>query len=132
MTVEAALASFGLITLALVGFEIMFTYATQGFAFGFSSNRGAPELSPFATRLKRTLQNHIESAAYIVPALVAASVAGLSGNGVQTAALLIVLGRVLFPVLYLSGVPFIRVLAFVLATLSSLYLGIMVLSSGAL
>ena len=31
-----ALACFGVITLSLISIEIMYTYATQGFGFGFS------------------------------------------------------------------------------------------------
>lgn len=128
MTLISALASFSLITLALVGFSIMYTYATQGFGFGFSSNRGTPEVSAFATRLKRSLQNQTESAAYIVPALVAAIYVGLEGSGVELAALLIVLGRAAFAILYLTGVTFVRVPAFVLAACSSIYLVFLVLT----
>lgn len=124
-----ALTSFALITLALVGLSISYTYATQGFGFGFSSNRGTPEVSPFAIRLKRTLQNQTESAAYVVPALAAAMFAGLDGAGVELAALLIVVGRAAFAVLYMSGISFIRVPAFVLATLSSFYLLFVVLTN---
>lgn len=128
MSLLTALALFGVITLALVGFEIMFTYATQGFGFGFSSNRPQVELSPFAIRVKRTLQNQIESAAYIVPALAAAHFAGLRGGGVELAALLIVVGRAAFALLYYTGVPFIRVPAFVMVNLSCIYLFFLVLS----
>ncbi|MDE2596445.1 MAG: MAPEG family protein [Sphingomonadales bacterium] len=117
-----ALAWFGLITITLVAIEIMYTYATQGFGFGFSSNRPVVELSPFGTRMKRTLQNHIESAGYIVPALAVAHLSGLQGSGIALAALLIVIGRAAYVVLYYSGIPFIRVPAFTLGTLSSLYL----------
>jgi len=125
-----ALASFGLVTLALIGFEIMYTYATQGFGFGFSSNRPTVEISTFGLRVKRTLQNHIESAAYIMPALVAAHLVGIRGSGVEIAALLIVVGRAAFALLYYSGIPFVRVPAFVMGTFSSIYLLAMVLLAG--
>ena len=127
MTPIDALAAYTLITIAILGSEITYTYANQGFGYGFSSNRSTPELSPFGQRLKRSLQNHVESAAYVVPALAGAALLGLEGSGVGVAALLIVVGRVLFPLLYLSGIPFIRVPAFGLATVSSLYLAIVVL-----
>lgn len=127
MTFIQALVAFGLITLLLVGFEIFYTYATQGFLFGFSSNRPTGTLSPFGLRIKRTLQNHIESAAYCVPILVASALTNLTGSGVEIAALLIVIGRAAFALLYYSGISFIRVPAFVLSTFSSLYLGILLL-----
>lgn len=122
MSPTTALACFGLLTLALVATEIMYTYATQGFGFGFSSNRPQVELSAFGVRMKRTLQNHVESAAYIVPALASAQFSGLQGSNVALAAALIVVGRVAYVALYYSGIPFIRVPAFTLATLSSMYL----------
>lgn len=127
MSPISALASFGLLTLCLVGFEIMYTYATKGFGFGFSSNRPDAPMSKFGIRIKRTLQNHIESAAYIVPALAAAAITGTQGEAVELAALLIILGRAAYAILYYSGLSFIRVPAFVMGTLSSLYLMVMVL-----
>jgi len=130
MSITLALAYYGLLSLLLVGTTIMYTYATQGFAYGFSSNRVAPELSPFAIRLNRVWLNQVESSAYILPALLAAQFAGLSGGGVELAALLIVIGRAAFAALYLSGISFIRVPAFVLGTVSSLYLGVLVVIGG--
>lgn len=127
MSLLSALAWFGLITVVLVATEIMYTYATQGFGFGFSSNRPQVELSAFGIRMKRTLQNHVESAAYIVPALAAAQLAGLRGDHIELAALLIVCGRAAYAALYYSGLPFIRVPAFMLGTLGSLYLFAIVL-----
>ena len=122
-----ALSLFGLITLVLIMIEIMYTYTTQGFGFGFSSNRPQVELSAFGIRMKRTLQNHVESSAYIVPALLAAQIAGLHGDHAELAALLIVIGRTAYAALYYTGIPFIRVPAFTLGTLSSMYLFAMIL-----
>jgi len=132
MTLTAALIWFALISLILVGTEIMYTYATKGIPYGFSANRATPELTPFGARLKRTYQNQVESASYILPALIGASLAGLSGQGVELAALLIVIGRASFAALYLTGISFVRVPAFVLGTFSSAYLIYVALTSGAL
>ncbi|RMF37696.1 MAG: MAPEG family protein [Alphaproteobacteria bacterium] len=122
MGYESALAAFVLITIATLGMEIMVTYATQGFAFGFSSNRPTIEKSGFALRVARTFQNQAESVAYIVPALVLAMQSDVAIPGGALVALLIVLGRAAFVPLYYSGLPFIRVPAFVLGTVGSLYL----------
>ena len=130
MSVITSLVLFGLLTLILVGTEIMFTYATQGFGYGFSSNRGAVERSPFALRIQRTLQNHVEAAAYGVPVLGAAAIAGLQGTDVELAALIFILGRAGFVVLYYSGISFIRVPAFVMGTLSTLYIAYALFVSG--
>jgi len=132
MTITAALIWFALITLIIAATEIMYTYATQGIRYGFSANRPAPTLTDFGARLKRTYQNQVESAAYIVPALIGASIAGVSGSDVQMAALLIVIGRAAFAVLYLTGITFVRVPAFVLGTGSTAYLIYVALTAGVL
>jgi len=122
MTFTTALVLYGALTLAMVGFGIFYTYATQGFGFGFSSNRGEVTYSKFAIRMKRTFQNHIEAGGYGVPILTAAAVLDLQGTGVHIAAMLFVIGRGAFVLLYYTGVPFIRVPAFLMATLSIFYI----------
>ncbi len=81
MTLIAALIWFAVITIALIAFEITFTYGTRGFGYGFSSNRAKVDLSAFEGRMKRTLQNHAESAAHIVPVLAAGALLGVTGRG---------------------------------------------------
>ena len=122
MSLITARVLYGLLTLILLGVEIMFTYATQGFAYGFSANRGSVDRSPFALRIQRAYQNHSESAAYGVPVLAAAAVSGLQSPGVEIAALIFVVGRAAFAVLYYTGITFIRVPAFLMGTLSILYI----------
>lgn len=129
MSLTTALAFFTLITISMVLLEIVYTYATQGFGFGFSSNRGTPEYGALAVRIKRALQNQVESAAYIVPALAGAAIAGLEGGGIETAALLIIIGRAAFAILYYTGIPFVRVPAFLMATLPTFYLACMLVTS---
>jgi uncharacterized MAPEG superfamily protein len=131
MDFTTALVFFGLITLVMLFIEITTTYATQGFSYGFSSNRRTiTERPPIALRIQRAYQNQIESAAYGVPVLAAAAVTGLESGNAETAALLFIVGRAAFAVLYYSGVSFIRVPAFALGTLSSLYIAYVLLSSG--
>lgn len=127
MTPIAALGAFALITISMIGFEIMYTYATQGFGFGFSANRPTVPLSKLGLRMKRALQNQTESAAYIVPVLVAVQLLGLTGDNISFLLLLIVLGRAAFAILYYTGIPFIRVPAFVCGTFPSLYLAVTIL-----
>ena len=130
MAFTTALILFGLLTLIMLGIEITTTYITQGFGYGFSSNRSAAiERPPMALRIQRAYQNQVESAAYGVPVLAAAAVIGVQSASAETAALLFVVGRAAFAVLYYSGVPFIRVPAFGLSTLSTLYIAYVILSS---
>jgi uncharacterized MAPEG superfamily protein len=132
MTPTTALAAFALTSIAMIGFEIMYTYVTQGFGFGFSANRPNVTFSPFGIRMKRALQNQTESAMYIVPLIVAVHLLALTGSGIDFALTLIVFGRMAFVVLYYTGITFIRVPAFVCGTIPSIYLAVTVLmSSGA-
>lgn len=130
MTFITALVLFALLTLIMLGIEIMTTYATQGFGYGFSSNRGAVERPPLALRIQRAYQNQIESAAYGVPVLAAAAITGLESGSAQTAALIFIIGRTAFAALYYSGVTFIRVPAFVMGTLSIFYIAYAIFAAG--
>lgn len=127
MSTITALSLFSILTMTIITFEIIYTYAARGFGFGFSSNRPQVELSKFETRMKRILQNHTESAAYVVPTLAAVHLSGLSGANIELAALLLIAGRAAYALLYYTGVPFIRIPAFSLASLSTLYLAVSVL-----
>lgn len=129
MTPETAIAAFGLITFATIGFEIMYTYATRGLAFGFSSQRPIVEKSGFALRVERVYRNQVESAAYILPALLTALYTQASIPALATVLLLIVLGRAGFVLMFYSGITFIRVPFFVLGSFGSLYILIMALIS---
>lgn len=122
MSFITALIMFALLTIILVGNEIFFTYATLGFKFGFSANREPVEKSALAKRIANTYKNQVEAAAYGVPILAAAAITGLQGNGVETAALLFVLGRLAFSILYYTGMPFVRVPAFLVANVSLIYI----------
>ena len=131
MAYTTALIMFGALTLLLLGIEIMFTYATKGFGYGFSSNRSATnDRGPLALRIQRAYQNQIESAAYGVPILIVAAITGLENSSAETAALIFVLGRAAFAVLYLTGIPFIRVPAFVMGTFSAAYIAYVLFSTG--
>lgn len=130
MALTTALIWFGVITLITLATEIMFTYATKGFGFGFSSNRPVVEKSPLGLRIERVYRNQVESAAYIVPILGGGAVMGVNSPAIQIAALLVVLGRAAFCALFYSGLPFVRVLAFVLANFSLVYILFVLATTG--
>lgn len=122
MTFQLAIALFGLLSILLIGTEIMYTYATQGIGFGFSSNRPIVQKTPLGLRIERTYKNHVEAASYILPAFLLGAFAGVTSPGLETAALIVILGRALFSALFITGYPFIRVPAFVMGTFGSLYI----------
>lgn len=73
MSYELAIIALGILTLAVLGVEIMYTYMSQGFRYGFSANRPAVEVTPFGQRLKNSYQNQIECVAYGLPILTTAA-----------------------------------------------------------
>jgi len=129
MDFTTAILSLGVISILLLIVEVNFTYATQGTSFGWSNNRPDVAYSPLAQRIKNAYGNQVESISYTVPILAAAALTGLEHSGAETAALLMVIGRAIYGPLYISGIPYARLVGFGMATLSSLYIaGILLLN----
>ncbi len=123
MEYTTALYAIGLITIALLFVEVNFTYATQGIAFGWSSNRNPDaEFSPLALRIRNAYNNQVQSAAYSVPVFAAAALTGLEHSGAETAALVFVIGRAIYGPLYYLGVANLRLVGFGMASLSMIYI----------
>jgi uncharacterized MAPEG superfamily protein len=117
------LFAIGLITFVLMFIEINFTYATQGFSYGWSSNRKSPaEFSPLAKRIQNAYNNQVESAAYSVPVFAAAAFTGLESSGAETAALIYVIGRAIYGPLYYLGYANLRLIGFGMGSLSMIYI----------
>lgn len=129
MPITLALVLFGALTLFALTFEVLYTYATQGFGFGFSSNRPPVERTPFGKRVARAYINQTEAASYIVPILAAAAFVDLSSPLAQYAALAIVFGRAWFVGFYYTGLPFVRLIGFIGGTVGSIVLTILVMQS---
>ncbi|MEM9032880.1 MAG: MAPEG family protein [Pseudomonadota bacterium] len=122
MLPTTALIAFGLLTMILITIEIFYVYLFIGFGYGLSSNRPPVEKTPMGLRIERTYRNQIESASYIVPALAAAAILGLDSSAATTAALLIIVGRAVYAVLYYTGIPALRILGFTTTSISTLYI----------
>ncbi len=100
---------------------------------GFLQNRNpAGEDFAFAVRITRALSNTTEAATYAVPVLAVAAISGLRSESAKLAALLFVMGRAAYTLLYYSGISFIRVPDFALGTVSIFYIAYVLLVSGLL
>lgn len=123
MEYTTALYSIGLITFVLLFIEVNFTYATQGFSYGWSSNRGKDAVfTPLAQRISSAYNNQVQSAAYSVPVFAAAAFTGLESSSAETATLIFVIGRAIYGPLYYIGIGNLRLVGFGMATLSMLYI----------
>ena len=122
MPMVEALVALGALTFVTLGNEIFFTYATQGLGYGFASNRPAVSFSPLAKRVARVYANQVEASSYMVPILAAAAFVGLASPVAETAALVLVAGRVWFVVFYYIGLPFVRIIGFLGGSVGTLIL----------
>ncbi len=122
MSFELALVAFALVTMTALTIEIAYAYISQGFGYGFSSNRPIVDRGALGLRIQRAYQNQVESAAYIVPVLAGSVFLGVTGDGPALAAAIIVFGRAAFVFLYYTGIHFIRIIGFTCGSLGSLYL----------
>lgn len=122
MAIEMALLWFGVLTLVTLMIEIQSTYIVYGFNYGFSSNRPDVERSGLKLRIGRAYNNQVESASYIAPILAAALFIGAATPAMETAALLVVLARVGFVIMYYTGVHFARVPFFLVSVLALIYM----------
>jgi len=131
MEYTTALFSIGLITFVLLFVEINFMYATQGFKYGWSSNRGSEAtFSPLAKRIKNAYSNQVESAAYSVPVFATAALVGLEHSGAETATLIYIIGRAIYGPLYYLGVANLRLVGFGMGSLSMIYILYALFTSG--
>ena len=129
MTPPLALVAFALLTMTAITIEIVYAYATQGFGYGFSSNRPAVSKPPLGLRIERAYRNQVEASAYVVPVLAAAAVVGLGGADISLAALIVVAGRAWFVLTYYIGLPFLRIPGFSATALATLYIAVQLLTA---
>lgn len=122
MSALTGLFAFAALSIVLVSFSVLYTYASLGFGYGFSANRPEVAKSAFYQRLNRTYMNHVENAALAVPLLAGIALLGLDSPEIRTGVLLLILARIGFAVGYLSGIPYARLPFFAVGSLTSLYL----------
>lgn len=122
MEYVTAIYALGAISFVLLLIEVNYTYASQGTDFGWSANRPEVTLSPLGQRIKNAYGNQVESIAYTLPVLAAAALSDAEIVGGTTAALIMVIGRAIYGPLYISGIPYARLVGFGMGTLSAAYL----------
>lgn len=132
MDAITALTALGMLTLILIGVEVITVYATKGFAYGFSANRAPAEYAGLRKRVENIYRNQIESVTYMAPVLAATALLGLDTQPdagiVPMLIAIMVWARVGFAAAYFTGLPFVRVPFFGAGTMTTLILGFIILS----
>lgn len=77
-------------------------------SWGLGSRDSERDRSVLQGRLDRSVRNHIESMMIFVPLMLVAHIADLSSDLIFWGTVIYSLGRVVFPILYVAGVPVLR------------------------
>jgi uncharacterized MAPEG superfamily protein len=83
--------------------------------------------SAWAVRMKAAHYNTVENMVVFGPLAVAVVVSGLANEATATAAMLFVLSRIAYIVIYTLGIPGLRTLAFLVGWLATVYLALVLL-----
>ena len=95
----------------------------QGFGWGLGSRDGEPNYTDMQGRAKRTIANHIEGMMMFVPLIAIVEISDLSSQLTVFGAGLYLAGRLAFAPLYLTGISYLRSLAWGIALLGTILVG---------
>lgn len=100
-----------LILFLVIGAQALSGILNNGFSWGLGARDTAKEPTVFQGRAMRTVSNHIESMMFFVPLALVAFHMGLVENAmVQKGVWLYLIGRVIYPLTYWTGLPYARTL----------------------
>ena len=118
MTTELTLLAWsvvlGLVHAVLTG---QLTTATFGVKYGLSPRDEPKELTGVPARVQRAFANYMQTFPFFAAAVLAAQVAGRHNPSTLWGAELYFWARLVYVPLYAAGIPGVRTLAFVVATL---------------
>lgn len=87
-----------------------------------------PPLSPWAQRMRAAHSNSVENLVVFGPLAVGVVLAGMTDETTALAAMIFVIARLVYIVVYTLGIPVLRTLAFLVGWLSSLALALRLLA----
>ena len=112
MTIELTMLVYSVALLfLLILIQALAGVLAQGLPEMAGSRDNLPDPKPFQARTKRIVDNHREGLALFAPLVLVAAVAHISNPRTVLGAQLFFYARVVHAALYLSGVPWIRPLA---------------------
>ena len=96
----------------------------QGFGWGLGVRDEPRDISRFQGRMKRIVANHIEGMAVFAILVLVAHLASISSGLTETGAVLFLLSRIGFTVVYMVGLPVVRSLVWGVGVLGLVLIGI--------
>lgn len=93
-----------------IGVQASAGIMNNGMKWGFGARDSSKEETVLQSRAKRTVNNHMEGMMLFVPLALVAYAMGLSSDMVIKGAWVYIIARVLYPLTYWTGLPYIRTL----------------------
>ncbi|MDH5798155.1 MAG: MAPEG family protein [Paracoccaceae bacterium] len=116
------LAYSGLVVLLIILVHVLLAAASVGLAPLAGPRDDALDLSTGAARMKRAADNAIHALALFAPAVLILNAQGVSTTGTIMAAQIFLIVRILHPVIYYLGIPWLRTLVWLCGFLATAWL----------
>lgn len=131
MTFELTMLLWVALTLiGLLAIQGSLTPINQGFAWGLGARDEPREMTAFQGRMKRIVNNHVEGMVIFAVLVLIAHLAGISTTLTQIGAGLYLASRVLFALVYMSGLPVIRTVVWTVGTVGLFMIAFEILTAG--
>jgi len=109
MTMELwMLAAAALLQFSLISLHGTHIALTAGITWGVGRRDQPREISDLGRRIERTIINNMESLAVFVPLVLVIQIVGLSDELTRFSAQAYVLSRLVFAILYIANIPYLR------------------------
>lgn len=109
-----------LILMALIVLQAVTNVSQRGLAWGLSNRDESEPAGVFAARVKRTVDNHVESLLFFGFAVLIAEAAGALTGLTGLGAMLYFWARLVYAPVYVIGIPYIRTLVWAVGLVGTL------------
>lgn len=106
--------------IALVLIQALAGVRAQGLVPMANNRDNLPEAKPFQARMKRVVDNHREGLLMFAPLVLIANMTGVSSDQTALGAQLFFYARVAHAIIYITGLPMIRPLAWAVGLVGTL------------
>ena len=116
------LAYSGLVVVVIILVHILTATAQVGLGPLVGPRDDGPDLTGGAGRLKRAADNAVHALALFAPAVLILHAQGVTSSGTVLAAQIFLIVRILHPILYFLGIPWLRTLVWLCGFLATAWL----------
>ena len=109
-----------LILLALIVLQAVTNVSQRGLAWGLSNRDDSEPAGVFAARVKRTVDNHVESLLFFGFAVLVAEASGALTGLTGLGAMLYFWARLVYAPVYVIGIPYVRTLVWAVGLVGTL------------